>query len=371
MMRGRRAHLALAAVAAGLMAVPAAADAASPSPRLGRTAVVELSKGTVRVKERGERRFARLTGRRAIPLGSTVDTSRGRVRLTTAANRSGRKQSGLFSEGAFVVTQTRGRAPVTELRLTGEIQCPSSSGRPLAGTAQRRIRRLRGSARGRFRSRGRHSSATVRGTVWTTEDRCDGTEHRTEDGEVVVSDGSSTFTLPEGFIALWYCEPVDAGPLERHFCLITLGNGDLWGFAIAARTDLNNYQFCVLNPYEQVVCRDFQFDSSFYDVQGGEVRYGDVFCLASDGPGLYFGAWGFNNEVIGIPLPFIVTVPPREGACPFDQEEVGLPESGVSRSAFRALRERVSSLRGRTLEALPRAGGSLGDALRARSAGGR
>ena len=353
-MRARPAQVALAAAVVGLMAIPAGSVAASPSPKLGRTAVVELSKGTVRVKERGERRYSRLTGRRAIPLGSTVDTTRGRVRLTTAANRSGRKQSGLFSDGAFVVTQTRGSQPVTDLRLTGEIECTGASARPLAGAAQRRVRRLRGSARGRFRSRGRHSSATVRGTVWTTEDRCDGTQHETEEGEVEVSDGQSTFALPEGFVALWYCEPVDAGPLERHFCLVTLGNGDLWGFAIAARTDLPNYQFCVLNPQQQVVCRDFQFDSSFYDIRGGEVRYGDVFCLASEGPGLYFGAWGLNYEYIGVPLPFIVTVPPREGACPFDQEEAGLPEAGVTRSAFRALRERVSSVRGRSLETLPR-----------------
>ena len=41
--------------------------------------------------------------------------------------------------------------------------------------AQSIRRRLRASARGRFRTRGRHSAATVRGTVWLTADRCDGT----------------------------------------------------------------------------------------------------------------------------------------------------------------------------------------------------
>jgi hypothetical protein len=34
---------------------------------------------------------------------------------------------------------------------------------------------LRASARGRFSTRGRYSAATVRGTVWTVSDRCDGT----------------------------------------------------------------------------------------------------------------------------------------------------------------------------------------------------
>ena len=39
----------------------------------------------------------------------------------------------------------------------------------------RRVRRLFGEGKGRFRTRGRFSSATVRGTTWQTIDRCDGT----------------------------------------------------------------------------------------------------------------------------------------------------------------------------------------------------
>ena len=36
-------------------------------------------------------------------------------------------------------------------------------------------RRGRGNARGRFRTRGRHSTATVRGTIWLTKDSCNAT----------------------------------------------------------------------------------------------------------------------------------------------------------------------------------------------------
>ena len=61
----------------------------------------------------------------------------------------------------------------------------------LAGAAQlsrRTIRRLRSNAKGRFRTRGRHSAATVRGTVWITADRCDGTLTTVKRGKVAVRD---------------------------------------------------------------------------------------------------------------------------------------------------------------------------------------
>jgi hypothetical protein len=57
-----------------------------------------------------------------------------------------------------------------------------------AQLSRRTIRRLRANARGRFRSRGRHSAATVRGTVWITADRCDGTLTKVRRGRVAVRD---------------------------------------------------------------------------------------------------------------------------------------------------------------------------------------
>jgi hypothetical protein len=47
---------------------------------------------------------------------------------------------------------------------------------------------MRSNASGRFRSRGRYSAATVRGTIWDTADRCDGTLTRVRRGVVVVRD---------------------------------------------------------------------------------------------------------------------------------------------------------------------------------------
>jgi hypothetical protein len=43
-------------------------------------------------------------------------------------------------------------------------------------------------AKGRFRSRGRHSSGAVRGTRWLTVDRCDGTLTIVRKGTVAVRD---------------------------------------------------------------------------------------------------------------------------------------------------------------------------------------
>jgi archaeosine-15-forming tRNA-guanine transglycosylase len=51
------------------------------------------------------------------------------------------------------------------------------------------VRRLWGRDKGgSFRTHGRHSQATVRGTRWLTVDRCDGTLTRVTDGAVSVRD---------------------------------------------------------------------------------------------------------------------------------------------------------------------------------------
>jgi hypothetical protein len=66
----------------------------------------------------------------------------------------------------------------------------SAAGAPTARAAgKRRARRsLWGSGHGRFVTQGRSSAATVRGTVWSVEDRCDGTVTRVQSGLVAVRD---------------------------------------------------------------------------------------------------------------------------------------------------------------------------------------
>ena len=64
----------------------------------------------------------------------------------------------------------------------------------------RKGRRLWGSGKGNFRSEGRHGSATVRGTIWLTEDRCNGTFFKVRRGVVTIHDFDldKTFKLLAG-----------------------------------------------------------------------------------------------------------------------------------------------------------------------------
>ena len=80
---------------------------------------------------------------------------------------------------------------LAELRLKGSsfVRCGRARGTGASAALSRRtIRRLRSNARGRFRTSGQNSSATVRGTVWITADRCDGTLTTVKRGKVTVRD---------------------------------------------------------------------------------------------------------------------------------------------------------------------------------------
>ena len=48
--------------------------------------------------------------------------------------------------------------------------------------------KLWGSGKGKFRTNGKYSSATVRGTIWLVQDRCDGTLTTVKRGTVSVRD---------------------------------------------------------------------------------------------------------------------------------------------------------------------------------------
>jgi hypothetical protein len=138
--------------------------------------------------------FVPLVQAEQIPMGSTIATTRGKVRVETAANSTGSKtQTGSFFAGLFQLRQPRAARPITEMVLKGgsfRKACRGAAGKGSAGAAARarRVRRLWGDGRGRFRTRGRYSSATVRGTSWLVEDRCDGTLTRVRRGRVLVQD---------------------------------------------------------------------------------------------------------------------------------------------------------------------------------------
>jgi streptogramin lyase len=160
-----------------------------PVPRLGRTVLVHPVKGTVRVRRPDGRGFVELAEGATIPVGSLVDTRHGSVRLSSAVDSDGHTQSGVFSGGLFSIAQSSGG--MVDLYLHGGSFARCGRGlRAVASATNRKprpVRSLWGRDRsGKFRTHGRDSVATVRGTQWLTQDRCDGTLTVVRSGAVDV-----------------------------------------------------------------------------------------------------------------------------------------------------------------------------------------
>ena len=177
--------------------------------------VVEPVSGNVRYQCPGGP-VTQLTALRELPLNCIIFASDGRVRITTA-DEAGAEQTAEFYGGDFRITQVvegsnaagtakakkkkkakdKGpRRTITVLSLYGpKLDCPdaksgAASSGPVAHASARK-RGLWGSGRGRFRTKGSRSSATVRGTTWNVTDTCNGTLTQVTEGSVTVRD----FTL--------------------------------------------------------------------------------------------------------------------------------------------------------------------------------
>jgi hypothetical protein len=146
-----------------------------------------------------------------IPFGATIDATNGIVSITTIGP-NGLPQTAFFYGGVFQLLQ--GPGGVTNLLLVGGdfSVCPvvtakakptsktkSTAGRTLQGVlaaqakappknSKKVVRAIWGSGKGSFRTTGRFSSATVRGTLWYNADRCDGTYTKVNVGTVTVLD---------------------------------------------------------------------------------------------------------------------------------------------------------------------------------------
>jgi hypothetical protein len=139
---------------------------------------------------KGYRGFRRLGPNDNIPIGSIIDATHGVSELNMATNRSASKrQRSRFSQGVFKTLQSKNSALTTAVLLGGgnfRKQC-----KPLGFLAKKKKRprrRLFGNGHGRFRTRGRHSTATVSGTKWLTQDTCSGTLTVVSRGSVKVFD---------------------------------------------------------------------------------------------------------------------------------------------------------------------------------------
>lgn len=166
-----------------------------PPPVTARSVNLEPVSGVVLVRLPGSSRFVPITDAEQVPVGTVVDVSKGRVELTSTKDLRGGTQRAEFYLGMFQIGQKKTKKPVTDLALFGGNF--KGCGKPARGGASRAkaaakknrvVRRLWGSGKGQFRTRGRYAAAALRGTDWETADRCDGTLVRVTKGRVAVTD---------------------------------------------------------------------------------------------------------------------------------------------------------------------------------------
>ena len=175
----------------GLDAADPAALAALPEPRPGRSVSAAKGTGMILVRRAGSTTFKPLDPTKPVAVGSVLDATRGTVTLVAAKNLTGATQTATFSGGRFAVTQQRAARMTTVLSLRGALDCgsnPTSTTARTAAVKKRRSRSLWGDGHGRFTTRGRNSTASVRGTIWGVTDRCDGTLTQVKRGVVAVKD---------------------------------------------------------------------------------------------------------------------------------------------------------------------------------------
>ncbi|MBE2316813.1 hypothetical protein DVA67_012590 [Solirubrobacter sp. CPCC 204708] len=164
---------------------PTPTPAPAPTPVPNQTIVVAPAQGTVLVKPRGALSFAPLDVTTGIPNGSEVDVRAGRVTLTSIPRPGAPAETADFYGGIFIVTQKGG---ITELKLSERLTgCPRGQQARLAQSKPKK-RRLWGDGKGAFRTSGKYSAATVRGTRWLVEDTCTTTFTRVAVGSVEVRD---------------------------------------------------------------------------------------------------------------------------------------------------------------------------------------
>jgi hypothetical protein len=181
-------------------APPAVAELPPPStPVAGKSFNAEPLRGEVLVRGT-DGKLGRLGRAASLPVGARLDTRHGAVQIQTAKARNvhHRRQYARLSGTTFKVVQRAAGNRVVALDLThGDFESctratptasPGHSAARAAASKRRVVRKLFGRGKGRFVTRGRGASATVRGTFWIVEDTCDATIVRVRTGAVDVKD---------------------------------------------------------------------------------------------------------------------------------------------------------------------------------------
>jgi hypothetical protein len=213
----------LGTVVPGIQAAVPATLAALPAPVLGKSVNVEVLSGKVLIAlpaagaasaatSRTEAtdslskglHFIPLTEARQIPVGSTLETTAGVARIETAT--VGKPQLGDFGAGIFKLLQQRSQRGLTELNIVNNLSpkkvCATlGKGAAVAAKLSSKVLgRIHGSAHGSFVTKGQYSAATVRGTIWSVSNQCNGTLTKVTRDVVTVRDfrRRKTITLLSG-----------------------------------------------------------------------------------------------------------------------------------------------------------------------------
>ena len=143
--------------------------------------------------------FIPLKGKASIPVGASVDTRIGRLRVRSAADfrganeRGHRTQQSTFAAGIFSIKQARKRRrdakasqPLTDIRL---VSAAGAAAPCRGGGGKTVVRLLAATLKGRVRTLGAASIATTTTpTTLNTKDRCDGTITQVGRGRAKVYD---------------------------------------------------------------------------------------------------------------------------------------------------------------------------------------
>ena len=161
---------------------------AQAQPIVGDRVTLDGASGTVLIKA-PHGSFVPLGPGASVPVGSIVNATHGAVTLTSVKDAGGAVQRGRFWGATFRVTQTGGAHPTTVLTLVGATaSCPATHSRTAVTAARSRSRLWGRDSHGRFSTRGHYGVASVRGTVWATQDTCNATLFTVARGAIVVHD---------------------------------------------------------------------------------------------------------------------------------------------------------------------------------------
>jgi hypothetical protein len=156
---------------------------AGGTPVAGKSVAARVISGKVLVRAVGSSRFVPLDPS-VIENGAEVDARKGVVEITRADGGVAK-----FHDGIFKLSQPGG---ITTLTLSEKLDCRRNAA---AAAKKPKTRKLWGDGKGRFRTKGQYSAATIRGTTWLVRDTCTTTLTRVTEGSVSVRDAVKKKTV--------------------------------------------------------------------------------------------------------------------------------------------------------------------------------